>query len=83
MFGQGNFRPMMGEVRLAQAYQAPVPAPAPAATPAPALAQAAAAPAPAPVPPPADTGGIPHSTQVLVAGAIAVLTILGAIFLTD
>jgi hypothetical protein len=77
MFGNGNFRPMMGELKLAQSISPPPP-PAAAPAPAPIAAPAPAAAAPAP-----DVSGMSHGTQVLVAGAVAVLALLGAIFLTD
>lgn len=80
MFGQGNFRPLMGELRLAQSpVVVPVPEPAPAA------AAPASAPAPAPMPVvarPADVG-MSHGTQVLLAGVAVGIVLLGSIFLTD
>ncbi len=89
MFGQSTFRPMMGELRLSippapgglgSMGQAPA-APAPST---PVQGPVSTAPAaPAPMPAPAPTSGVDHGTQVLIAGALAGLLGLGAIFLTD
>jgi len=90
MFGQGNFTPMMGELKLnsprnpflglGQAPAAPAPSspvPGPAGT-------LPAVPAPAVVPAPAPTdSGMSHSTQVLLAGGVVVTALLSAIILSD
>jgi hypothetical protein len=76
---------MMGELKVRMPSTPPglgqgTPAPAaPAAAPA-APAPVAAAPAPAPVSSPVT---ISHGTQVLIAGALAGLALLGVIFFTD
>ncbi len=87
MFGNtGPFRPMMGELRMQRSSVPPgLGQGAPAAPPAPATpaaAPAAAAPAAAPAPAPSPTT-ISHGTQVLVAGGLAVIALLGVIFFTD
>lgn len=89
MFGQGMFRPMMGELRLnipsapgglGSMGQAPA-APAPST---PVQGPVSTAPVvQTPIPAPAQTSGVDHGTQVLWAGALAGLAILGSIFLTD
>lgn len=78
MFGQGNFRPLMGELRLAQSpVVVPVPAPAPAP------AQEIPPPTPMPVAARSADLGMSHGTQVLLAGVGVGLVLLGSIFLTD
>jgi hypothetical protein len=88
MFGQGNFTPMMGELKLnsprnpflglGQAPAAPAPStpvPGPAGT-------LPAVPAPAVVPVPTDSG-MSHGTQVLLAGGVVVAALLSAVILSD
>ena len=90
MFGQGTFRPMMGELRLnvpqapaglGQAPGAPAPS-SPVQGPVSVAPAPVSAPAPVAVPAPAATSGMDHGTQVLVAGAVAGLAILGTIVLS-